>query len=65
MDGSGYRLSYVYIFYKKSIYQMSMNRVKMTTTKFTDASLMKILSFSSLYLLLNSFEEATLLNSFI
>ena len=56
MDVGGYRHNYEG-FNEKHSYQMSINRGRMTTTKGANASLVGILSFSSLSLLVKSFAE--------
>ena len=50
---------YIYYedFYEKSVYQMSLNSGRMTTTQGANVSFMRIIYFSSLYLLVKSFDE--------
>ena len=56
MDVGGYRHNYEG-FYEKISFQMSINRGRTTTTEGAHASLVRILFFSSLSLLVKSFEE--------
>ena len=56
MDVGGYRHNYEG-FYEKTLYQMSINRGRTTTTKGAHASLVRILSILLFSLLVKSFEE--------
>ena len=56
MDAGGYRHNYE-SFCEKTLYQMSINRERTTTSQDAHASLVGILSFLLLSLLVKSFEE--------
>ena len=56
MDVSGYRHNYEG-FYKKTSFQMSINRERTTTIEGAHASLVRIISFLLFLLLVKSFEE--------